>query len=230
MDKRCKFSPERKLEIARKCCKGELSVSEASRLISADRKTVRDWIVCYQKQGADGFFRSGRNKGYSLEIKLQAVRDYLDGKGSYQDLAAKYGLRASQQLRQWVKMYNSGKGLKNNVSGGSRMIASRKTTKEERLAIVEHCLSNGQNYSETAIKYNVSYQQVYNWVKRFSELGEAGLEDRRGRRRVNQEPRSEAEKLTIKVAQLEHELYTTKMERDLLKKVDELERRDVSRK
>lgn len=110
------------------------------------------------------------------------------------------------------------------------MITSRKTTKEERVQIVKECLSNGCNYGKTAIKHNVSYQQVYSWVKRFKEFGEAGLEDRRGRRKVDQEPRSEIEKLQIEVEQLKHKLYMAEMERDLLKKVKELERKDLYRK
>jgi len=110
------------------------------------------------------------------------------------------------------------------------MSTSRKTTKEERIAIARECISNEKNYGEIALKYNVSYQQVYTWVKRYSELGEAGLEDRRGKRKADQEPRSEVEELKIKVAKLEHELYITKVENDLLKKLDELERRDASRK
>jgi transposase-like protein len=127
-------------------------------------------------------------------------------------------------------MYNNGEDFSHKLSGGSRMKTSRTTTKEERIQIVRECIANGCNYGECAIKYNVSYQQVYTWVKRFKDLGEAGLEDRRGRRKVDQEPRSEVEELKIKMAQLEHELYMTKMERDLLKKVQELERNDLYRK
>ena len=106
------------------------------------------------------------------------------------------------------------------------MTKPRKTSQEERLKIAKECLENGKNYVETAQKYNVSYQQVYTWVKKFSELGEAGLEDRRGQRTVQQSPRTAEEELKARIAQLEHELYITKMERDLLKKVKELERRD----
>ena len=105
------------------------------------------------------------------------------------------------------------------------MTTSRKTSKNERVNIAKECLANGKNYGETAMKYGVSYQQVYAWVKRYTELGEAGLEDRRGRRKADQQPRSEIETLKIKLAQTEQELYMTKMERDLLKKVRELERK-----
>ncbi|SFO33976.1 hypothetical protein SAMN05216515_12816, partial [Eubacterium pyruvativorans] len=41
------------------------------------------------------------------------------------------------------------------------MTTSRKTTKEERIKIVRECLENGSKYGESAIKHNVSYQQVY---------------------------------------------------------------------
>ena len=110
------------------------------------------------------------------------------------------------------------------------MTTSKKTSKEERLTIVKDYLENGYDYTETARKHNVSYQQVYTWVKKYAKFGEAGLEDRRGKRKAEQEPRSELEKMKIQMAKLEHELYRTKVERDLLKKLEELERMDPFRK
>ena len=110
------------------------------------------------------------------------------------------------------------------------MTTGRKTTQEERIAIAKECLENECNYEAISRKYNVSYDQVYSWVKKFKEFGEAGLEDRRGKRTEDQVPRTAEEELKIRIAQLEHELYMTKLERDLLKKLDELERRDASHK
>ena len=65
---------------------------------------------------------------------------------------------------------------------------------------------------------------------RFEELGEAGLEDRRSRRKKDQTPRTELEEAQIEIERLKHKLYLAEMERDLLKKLDEVERRDVSQK
>jgi len=107
------------------------------------------------------------------------------------------------------------------------MKKARSTTKEERLQIVKDCLESGRNYGEMALKYNVSYQQVRTWTLRFEELGEAGLEDRRGKRKKDQTPRTELERLQIENMKLKHDLYMAEMERDLLKKVKELERRDA---
>ena len=163
-----------------------------------------------------------------------AARQVGVGMSTIQQWVSMYEFQGEDAFRELenytIKMYNEGKDFLNKMSGGSRMTTSRKTTKEERIKIAKECLENGSNYGESAIKHNVSYQQVYGWVKRFKELGEAGLEDRRGRRKVDQEPRSEIEKLQIENERLKHELYMMKMERDLLKKVKELERKDLYRK
>ena len=225
-----KATADEKMRIAKLCLSGKLSQHEAAKQVGVSKTTVQSWIAKYEFQGELGFNSPDKNLIYPIELKQAAVDEYLKGGGSIRSISAKYGLRSKTQLERWVWMYNNGKDFSRKMSGGSRMTTSRKTTKDERSQIVKDCIANGSNYGETAIKYNVSYQQVYSWVKRFKELGEAGLEDRRGRRKVDQEPRSEVEELKIKMAQLEHELYMTKMERDLLKKVKELERKDLYRK
>ena len=226
-----KIPNEIKLKYARLCLEHKISKAEASRQLGVRDSTVYGWIYRYRENGDLAFLDTGKNNVYSNELKLQAVLSYKNGEGSLREVAAKYGLRSDVQLIAWLKMYNNGEDFsQHKMSGGSRMTTSRKTTKEERVQIVKECIANGCNYGEAAIKHNVSYQQVYGWVKRFKELGAAGLEDRRGRRKVDQEPRSEVEELKIRMAQLEHELYMTKMERDLLKKVKELERKELYRK
>ena len=207
---------------------------KSSRAIAAkygiNKATVEEWLVQYKANGITAFIRDGRNKTYSTELKLQAVGDYLNGAGSYKALSAKYGLRSTMQLREWVKVYNSGRGFRQKMSGGIRMKEARPTTAEERIQIAKDCIANGGNYGETALKFNVSYQQVYQWVKKFREKGEAGLEDRRGKRLKDQTPRTREEELEIEIAKLKHELYMTRMERDVLKKLDEIERREAYRK
>ena len=107
------------------------------------------------------------------------------------------------------------------------MKKARSTTQEERLQIVKECLESGRNYGEMALKYNVSYQQARTWTLRFEELGEAGLEDRRGKRKKDQTPRTELERLQIENEKLKHDLYLAEMENRLLKKLDEIVRRDA---
>jgi transposase-like protein len=226
-----KIPADVRLHYAKLCFEEKMSRAEVAETLGIDVSAVKWWIYQYQEQGEKHFKEYERIAIYSAELKRDAVLSYLNGEGSYKLIAARYGLRNVMQLKTWVKMYNDGKDFsQRKMSGGSRMKTTRATTKEERSQIVRECIANGCNYGECAIKYNVSYQQVYTWVKRFKELGEAGLEDRRGRRKVDQEPRSEIEKLQIENERLKHELYMMKMERDLLKKVKELEMKDLYRK
>ena len=82
------------------------------------------------------------------------------------------------------------------------MKKTRKTTHEERIQIAKECIETGNNNGEIALKHNVSYQQVRAWTKRYAELGEAGLEDRRGKRTASQQARTVEEELKIKLAKL----------------------------
>ena len=230
MPVKTKATADEKLRIVQLCESGELSQGAAAKQLGVSQTSVYQWVCQYRERGPSCFNALKQNQSYSPELKFQAVQACLTGQGSLQVIASRYGLRSKSQLQRWIRMYNEGRNFGQERSGGSRMTTSRKITKEERVAIVKDCLENGLSYGDTAKKHNVSYQQVYTWVKKYSELGEDGLDDRRGKRKAEQEPRSELEEMKIKMAKLEQELYRTKVERDLLKKVEELERRDAYRK
>ena len=219
-----------KVEAAKACVEGRISQAEATRRVGVNKATMQEWIARYKAQGAPAFRKQEYNTVYTEEVKEAAVREYLAGGSSLREVSARYGLRNSSTLKSWIKRYNSGKDFGRRMSGGSRMKQGRETTQEERIAIARECLENGGNYGEIAIKHSVSYQQAYTWARKYKALGEAGLEDRRGKKTAAQEPRTELEEMKIKIAQLEHKLYMAEMERDLLKKLDELERRDAFRK
>jgi len=110
------------------------------------------------------------------------------------------------------------------------MKKTRSTTQEERIHIVKDCIASGKNYGEMALKYNVSYQQARTWTLNFEKMSEAGLQDRRGQRKKSQTPRTELERAQIEIEQLKHKLYLAEMENVLLKKLDEVERRDAPHK
>lgn len=230
MSKNKGIKPEEKIQYVEEYLDGKISQSEIAKELGLKKESIRAWIAKYQSEGSVALLKHKQNRSYTPELKRQAVLDYLAGNGSMLEISKKYKIRSKSILERWIKVYNSGKDFKHKMSGGRRMKNTRKTTQEERIEIVKDCIANGYNYGEIALKYQVSYQQVYTWVKKFSELGDAGLEDRRGKRTAQQQPRTEEEELKIKVAQLEHELYMTRMERDLLKKLEEVERRDAYRK
>ena len=220
MSERKKQKPEEKVKIVKRYLAGEVSMSEAVTEAGVNWKTLQKWVMQYEAEGAAAFLPGRREHIYSPELKLQA------------EFSKKYGLRDRRQLQNWLKVYNAHGDFnsRKNSGGGSYMKQGRDTTQEERIQIVKDCLASGKNYGEMALKYKVSYQQVRTWTLRFEEMGEAGLEDRRGKRKKDQKPRTELEKAQIEIEQLKHKLYLAEMERDLLKKLDEIVRRDASDK
>lgn len=189
-------------------------------------------ILAYRAEGSNAFVQAKRNRCYPPEVKEAATKEYLFGKDSILSICQKYCIRSTRSLQQWIKVYHAHGDFnsRKNSGGGSYMKQGRETTQEERVQIVKDCLASGKNYGEMALKYKVSYQQVRTWTLRFEEMSEAGLEDRRGKRKKDQVPRTELEKAQIEIEQLKHKLYLAEMERDLLKKLDEIERRDAFRK
>ena len=220
-----KLSSEERLALVERALRNEASISSLAKEAQVDSSTIERWITLYENEGPTGLLPTKRNQSYSTELKLNAVHDYLAGTyGSLRAVAKKYGLRNKKQLEDWLKIYNTHRNFKSE-SGGSRMSKSRKTTLNERVKIVHDCIINGRDYGKTAIQYHVSYQQVRNWVLKYDEMGEKGLEDRRGQRAGSKPARTPEEEMRDKLAQQERRIKLLEMENDLLKKVSELERR-----
>jgi len=224
MSVKTKVSPEDKIKLVEQYMSGAISQHEISRITGLRLASIQDWICKYKAEGAVAFFSTNKNRKYTPELKEKAVKEYLSGNGSLLALCEKYKIRSKTQILRWIKMYNRHEEFIQR--GGHRnMTKARKTTQEERVIIAKECLATDRDYGEIAKKYQVTYHQVYAWTNKFAELGISGVEDRRGKRTSQQEPRTEEERLKIKLAQLEHEIYLLKMERDFLKKLEALERR-----
>lgn len=210
---------EKKAEIVRDYLEGRVGYTESLRRANNSEASFRYWVHQYKEKGIKGLLPNSRNRKYPEEIKRKAVEEYLSGKGSLEQIGEEYGLRSISQLRQWIKVYNA-HGDFNSVKfsgGGSYMKQGRETTLEERIQIAKECIACGKNYGEMALKFQVSYQQVRTWTLRFEQMGETGLQDRRGHRKKNQIPRTELEQAQIEIEQLKHKLYLAEMENALLK-------------
>ena len=104
------------------------------------------------------------------------------------------------------------------------MTKGRKTTFDDRVEIVQYCIAHDHNYTETAAKYSISYQQARNYTVKYETGGIDALQDRRGRSKPFEEM-SELEKLRAENRILRAEKEQAEMEASFLKKLDELERR-----
>ena len=225
MCKRKKIKAEERIRIAKACINGEISAYAAADRIGVHSSVVDDWIRQYQEEGPEAFLPREEKRRYDPALKKAAVKAYLTGKGSLRDICREYKIRDKRQLRSWIRVYNGHKDFKKQT-GGSRMTKRRETTQAERVAIAKECLTNGKNYGEAAIQFNVSYQQARSWTLKYIEGGEAALEDRRGQRKKDQQPRTELEQTQIEIEQLKHKLKMLEIENHLLKKLKEIEGRD----
>ena len=225
MSRRSKIDPVEKVKIVERYLNGEIGMRQAGKELGVDPKCIQGWSSIYKSKGPVGLLEQAHHSHYSKELKSSAVNDYLNWKGSLHTICTKYGIRSERVLRYWLKVYNSGGTLKTST-GGTHMKKAKPTTFDERLKIVIECLANDKNYGAMALKYQCSYQQVRNWVKRYEEMGVEGLQDRRGKRIGSLPSRTPEEAMRDKIAELERKNLDLQMENDLLKKVRELERRD----
>lgn len=164
------------------------------------------------------------NAPYSSEFKTLCAEAVLSGKGSVDDIVAKYNISSRKLLRDWISMYNANRELKDyNPKREVYMAeARRKTTIDERMEIVQYCIEHNRNYKDTASLYDVSYSQVYSWVKKYDAEGEEGLSDKRGHHKTDGEV-DELERLRRENLRLKRQLEEKDMVVELLKKVKEFE-------
>lgn len=219
-----KISVEEKLDAVRRRFDEHISAEQIAEEIGVHESTVRLWCMKYESMGAEAFYQKN-NKKYSLEFKIQAVEYYLSGKGSQTDTCKIFKMNSRSQLCNWIKWYNN-HSLKASPGGKVAMVSrkGRKTTLEERIKLVEDHIKANMSYAETAEKYDLSYQQVYQWIQKYKKQGVDGLEDHRGRTKPAEEM-TDIEKLKAENRMLKAELERKELENMFLKKLDEIERR-----
>lgn len=222
-----KFSSKQKLSIVKEYLLGNTSFMKLGNKYGIDESSIRQWLAKYKSFGEQAFNLRSNNENYSAEFKKKVVTAYLNGEGSYRDLAIAYKIHADSTILKWVSQYNNHVELTDSRTEGAYdmvNIKGRKTTYEERISIVEYCIENQNNYAGAALKYQVSYQQVYQWVRKFKEKGIDGLQDNRGRTKPVDEM-TELEKLRCENRLLQAKNKRNELENKFLKKLEEIERR-----
>ena len=228
MSRSAKYSPEEKIKIVKEYLSGQSSLKEIGSRYGCTNTNgypgcFLRWIALYKAHGESAFYHNG-NSCYSKEFKTMVVEEYISGIASATDLAAKYKISNESVLLKWVGLYNANRELREyNPQREVYMAeARRKTTIEERKEIVEYCLSHNRDYKGTASLYDVSYSQVYSWVRKYDANGNEGLSDKRGRHKTDDEV-DELERLRRENKRLKRQLEENDMLVQLLKKVKEFE-------
>lgn len=196
------YTPEFRAKIAQEYLNGNCSRKDLSKKYNIPESTIRDWINVYKTHGINAFINTNENKQYTKDFKIQCVEAVLKGESSVLDVVSQYQISSSHMLREWISLYNANRELKE---------------------IVDYCINHNRDYKGTASIYNVSYSQVYSWVKKYDVQGDDGLTDRRGRHKTDKEV-NELERLRRENIRLKRQLQEKDMLNELLKKVQELER------
>ncbi|ASR49295.1 hypothetical protein B4V02_22610 [Paenibacillus kribbensis] len=213
-----------KLAILEEIERGDIGFNAASRKYGVNKVTLWKWKRRYKVYGYEGLETRTYNKSYIAELKLQAVQDYLKGELSQYQIIDKYKIASRTQLSDWIKQYNRHSSLKAYTGGAKAMTKGRSTTWQEQMDIVQYCLTHQRDYRKTAGQFQVSYSQVYQWVKKFENGGQDTLKDGRGRKKVPEEL-TEADLQKLNMKKLQYEIERLRVENAFLKKLQEVQRR-----
>ena len=218
-------TPELRAKVSQEYLDGIGSYRFLAERYHIGKKTLQEWVAKFRIYGIDAFITQAGNASYSSDFKMMCVEAVLSGEGSVDDIVAKYNVSSREVLRNWIKLYNTNKELKDYDPKREVYMADarRKTTLEERKEIVEYCIAHNRDYKGASSKYGVSYSQIYSWVKKYEVLGADGLTDKRGHRKTNEEV-DELESLRRENLRLKRRLEEKDMVVELLKKVKEFER------
>lgn len=130
-----KYTSEEKLNIVKGYLNGLFSLEEKAHELGYKSAPgcFKRWVRQYQEQGAEGLLCSAGNKSYTAEFKTMVVEEYLSGKGSAVELAAKHKISTADVLLHWVSLYNANRKLKDYNPKREVYMAEerRKTTLEE---------------------------------------------------------------------------------------------------
>lgn len=220
-----KKSASEKLHAVQEYLSGKGSMEAIASKYGITYTPFRKWLAKYEAFGPNAFIRTGHNASYASSFKESVVNAYLNGNGSYRELAIKYKISNPDTVRSWVMKYNGHEKLKASGTGGySIMTKGRKTTFDDRVEIVQYCIAHNHNYAETAEKYQISYQQARSYTVKYESDGVSALKDNRGKRK-SEDKMTEIEHLRAENKILRAEKERAEMEASFLKKLEEIERR-----
>lgn len=200
------------------------TVQSIARDLQINKNVIHQWKRLYDLNGSEGLRHQRKNRSYSQAFKERIVQEHIKEKLSFPKLATKYGLSSAGMVSNWFRDYTTGKKTYSNRNPRNRkMKDGRKTTQIERIEIAQWTIANDYAYHEAASHFEVSYQQVYTWVKKLNNGGVDALADRRGKSKAT--PLTELDIAKLKIKELEARTKHLEMEKDLSKKLKEIQRR-----
>jgi len=228
---RRKYSAEIKIKACKEYEEGK-TPSEIARELGMTKRgnrQVSKWIERYQAGGEEVFDGFRRSSTFSLEERTKIVERYLNEHRSMSSICAEEKISSISTLREWIKVYNKSREInpmdeetaEMSMNTADRHAEKPHFTKEDRIRIVKEYVEGGGSCKEIADKYNITENRLYDWARKYSQHGESGLDDNRGRkiplkeittldeaRKLIEELNEKTEELEIKVELLAKQLLT----------------------
>lgn len=218
-----KYSLEEKINILN-LIDNQHTVKSVARDFKIGSSVIYQWKRLYDSEGIEGLKKRRKKHHYSKAFKETVVQERIREHTPFQQLVTKYGLRNAGMVANWFRDYTIGKKTyPNRNQRNQKMKDGRKTTQIERIEIAQWAIANNYAYHEAAEHFNVSYQQVYTWVKKLNKGGTDALSDRRGKSKST--PLTELDKAKLEIKELKARNKYLEMEKDLSKKLEEIQRR-----
>lgn len=221
MGRKTKYTKETKIKAIKEYIEGRKSFTDICKDLNCGKTTLRSWVNLFNQYGGSIFDDKPFNSTYTRKFKENVVKEYLDGKGTIESLQIKYKILSIETLRKWILKYNNGIILADyKPMSEVYSMKSRKVSYEERIEIVNYCISNNYDYKGTANKYNVPYSQVYTWVKKVKENGYESLKlQKKGPKPKHlDEPKKSEDLLKLENERLRKENERLQLELEILKK------------
>lgn len=102
MSRKVKYSLIEKLKAIEEYISDEKGDTQKIHELSIDQSTFYEWVRKYNHNGLESLKASATNKYYSDSVKITAVTDYLDEKGSLRNICEVYKISSTYVLRNWI--------------------------------------------------------------------------------------------------------------------------------
>ena len=103
MGRKAKVSQGQKLEAVDGYLCGNKSSTQICYELNVTKKSFDQWVSKFKLHGAEGLKTTTKNTFYPIELKYQAITDYLNGIGSLFEICSKYNISSHSILQQWIR-------------------------------------------------------------------------------------------------------------------------------
>ncbi|MDQ1914685.1 helix-turn-helix domain-containing protein [Paenibacillus sp. GD4] len=107
-----KYNASEKFAILEEVSNGEIGFLAAAKKYGINKTTLMKWQRRYRTYGYEVLERRTHLQSYSAELKLRAVKYYLEGGLSQYQIIDKYKIASTRQRFNWIYKYNGHSSLK----------------------------------------------------------------------------------------------------------------------